>query len=153
MMNNVTLIGRLATNPDIRSIPSNGQIITSFILAVDRGYSKEKRLECEAEGRPTADFIKVTFWGKIGETIAEYFYKSRRIAIKGEIRTGRYETAEGITRYTTEILGQTFEFVDWVDEDKLLCPQPYTSRELDNKRNRNENVVEDFIPYNEEIPF
>lgn len=151
-MNVVTLVGRLTANPDIRFASSTGKTVASFTLAVDRGLSREKRQEYEESGRQTADFIRVTFFGKLAEVIAEYFYKGRRIALQGELRTGKYTTSEGITRYTTEVWGRNFEFIDSTEEEKL-SGYSYRGQDINNSRNRNEDVIEDFTPCYDNIPF
>ena len=69
-MNCVILIGRLTRDPELRYIPNTGTPVATFSLAVDKQLSKEKKMELEAQGRPTADFINIVVWGKQAEHCA-----------------------------------------------------------------------------------
>lgn len=46
-MNNITLIGRLVRDPELRFTPGNGKAVCHMTIAVDRGLSKEKKAEAE----------------------------------------------------------------------------------------------------------
>ena len=63
-MNNTVLIGRLVRDPELRYLPGAGTANTTFTLAVDKGLSKDKKAEFEAQNKPTADFIRIVVWGK-----------------------------------------------------------------------------------------
>jgi len=56
------LIGRLTRDPELRYIASTGTPVATFTLAVDRELSREKKLEMESKGQPTADFINIVVW-------------------------------------------------------------------------------------------
>ena len=62
-MNNVTLMGRLTADPELKHT-NNDTAVTSFSIAVDRPMSKEK----------AADFINIVAWRKTAEVIAKYFH-------------------------------------------------------------------------------
>ncbi|MDO5707626.1 MAG: single-stranded DNA-binding protein [Andreesenia angusta] len=112
-MNNVSLIGRLVKDPELRYLPNGGQAVARFTLAVDRNYSKQQRQEAEAAGRQTADFIFITAWGKSAEFCANYIEKGNRVAIQGRITTGSYEGKDGKRVYTTEVTANSIEPIDW----------------------------------------
>lgn len=114
-MNNVVLIGRLTRDPELRYIPGSGTAVSKFILAIDRGLSKEKKQEMESKGQPTADFIPITVWGKMAENVANYLAKGRLVAIQGRIQTGSYDK-DGTRVYTTEVVANNVEFLEWGDK-------------------------------------
>lgn len=114
-MNNVVLIGRLTRDPELRYIPVSGTAVSKFILAIDRGLSKEKKQEMESKGQPTADFIPITVWGKMAENVANYLAKGRLVAIQGRIQTGSYDK-DGTRVYTTEVVANNVEFLEWGDK-------------------------------------
>ncbi|WP_072469887.1 single-stranded DNA-binding protein [Urinicoccus massiliensis] len=109
-MNNVSLLGRLTKDPELR-YTQGGQASCRFTLAVDRGLSREKRQELEANNQPTADFISITTWGKTAELVANYLSKGRQLAVEGSIRTGSYENKEGQRVYTTEVWANRIHFI------------------------------------------
>ena len=115
-MNNVVLIGRLTRDPELRYIQS-GTAVAKFGLAVDKGLSKDKKQEMESNNQPTADFINITVWGKMAENCATYLVKGRLVGIQGRIQTGSYDK-EGVRVYTTEVVAQNVEFLEWGDKQQ-----------------------------------
>ena len=109
-MNQVVLIGRLTKDPEIR-YAQNGNAQCIFTLAVDRGLSREKKEEMTAEGKPTADFIRIVVWGKSAENCSKYLSKGSQCAVSGRIVTGSYEASDGTRRYTTDVNANFVEFL------------------------------------------
>lgn len=103
-MNNVSLIGRLTADPELKHTQS-GVAMTRFTIAVDRTYTKQ------GEERQ-ADFITIVAWRQTAEFVCKYFSKGRRIALNGSIRTGSYTAQDGSKRYTTEVFADNVEFCD-----------------------------------------
>lgn len=99
-MNKVILQGRMAKDPFLAYTQSN-TAKTSFTIAVDRFYGKEKQ----------ADFINCVAWGKTAESINKFFVKGKPILVEGNIKTGSYEKKDGTKAYTTDIWVERFEFV------------------------------------------
>lgn len=114
-MNQVNLIGRLTKDPELKYIPGSGTAVTSFTLAVDRGLSKDKKKELEAQGKQTADFIRTVVWGKQAENCANYLAKGRLVAVSGSIRTSSSRDDEGNMNYYTDVNAYKVEFLDWGD--------------------------------------
>ncbi|HEY8363281.1 MAG TPA: single-stranded DNA-binding protein [Tissierellaceae bacterium] len=118
-MNSVVLVGRLTRDPELRYLPMTGNPVTRFTLAVDRGLSKEKKQEMEAKNQPTADFINIVVWGKAAENCANYLTKGRLVAVHGRLQTSTYEK-DGVRRYTTEVVANQVEFLEWGDTNKNM---------------------------------
>ena len=144
-MNNVVLIGRLTRDPELRYIPGSGTAVSTFSLAVDKGLSREKRQEMESKNQPTADFIRIVVWGKMGENCANYLAKGRLVGVQGRIQTGSYDDKDGKKVYTTEVVANNVEFLEWGDSNK--SPDTNTS-------SSDFGGVEGFHPTNnDDIPF
>ena len=109
-MNQVALTGRLTKDIDLR-YTKGGTAIANFTLAVDRELSHEKRVEAEAKGTPTTDFIRVRVWGKAGESAANYLHKGDQCAVTGRIETGQYQDETGKTTYTTNVVAFRVEYL------------------------------------------
>lgn len=77
-MNNVSLIGRLTRDPDVRHTQS-GHTVACFTLAVDAGRDRE------------ANFIPCQAWDKTAEVIEKYIGKGRQIGVSGSLISGSYE--------------------------------------------------------------
>ena len=139
-MNKVVLIGRLTKDPELRFTATKGTAVARFTLAINRKYKGEN-------GEYEADFIQCTAYGKPGETIAQYMTKGRQLAIVGNIRTGSYEDKEGTKRYTTGVVVEGFDFIDYAKRENEFGGAFSTP---DNSFNNNE----DMIPIDDgDVPF
>ena len=123
-MNNVILIGRLIKDVELRYTQSSNATYARFTIAVDRGMSKEKKQEAEANGQPTADFINIVVWGKQAENCQRYLQKGRNVAIQGRLQSGSYTAQDGSKRYTTEVWAERVQFIEW-GEKKEDHTQPF----------------------------
>lgn len=99
-MNKVILIGRLTKDPELRYAAGSGTAVCRFTLAVSRQFKKDE-----------TDFINCIAFNKPGEAIAQYVTKGRQLAVVGNIRTGSYDGQDGIKRYTTDVIVESFEFI------------------------------------------
>lgn len=115
-MNTVILTGRIAKDLEIR-YTQTGKAYCRLTLAVDRGMSKEKKQEAEANGQPTADFINCVAWNKLAETINRYSGKGRKILVEGSIQSGSYTAEDGTKRYTTDILVNRAEILEFANNN------------------------------------
>ena len=140
-MNNVVLIGRTTRDPELRYIPGSGTAVTKFGLAVDKGLSKQQKHEFESQNKPTADFINIVVWGKMAESAANYLAKGRLVAIQGRIQTGSYDDKDGKKVYTTEVVANNVEFLEWGDKQNNQTSQS------------NDFSPDGFHPSNDDIPF
>lgn len=99
-MNNVSLVGRLTRDPEIKATNS-GSSYARFSVAVDR------------RGKDAGtDFINIVAFGKTSEFIERYFRKGQRIGINGRIQTGSYEGKDGKKVYTFDVIAENVEFVE-----------------------------------------
>ena len=99
-MNNVSLVGRLTRDPEIKATNS-GSSYARFSIAVDR------------RGKDAGtDFINIVAFGKTSEFIERYFRKGQRIGINGRIQTGSYEGKDGKKVYTFDVIAEHVEFVE-----------------------------------------
>lgn len=115
-MNNVGLTGRITKDLELK-YTQNGKAYCRFTLAVDRGLSKEKKQEAEANGQPTVDFINCVAWGKVAETINRYTAKGKKVLVYGSIETGSYTVQDGSKRYTTDVLVKRIEILEFADSN------------------------------------
>ncbi|HCR4860899.1 TPA: single-stranded DNA-binding protein, partial [Enterococcus faecium] len=75
MINNVTLVGRLTKDPDLRYTAS-GTAVATFTLAVNRNFTNQN-------GNREADFINCVIWRKPAETMATLAKKGILIGVVG----------------------------------------------------------------------
>ncbi|OLR56031.1 single-stranded DNA-binding protein [Hornefia porci] len=103
-MNSVQLIGRLTRDPEVRYTASQMAVAT-FTIAIDR--------PTRAGEERKADFPRITVFGRQAETCEKYLTKGRKVAIEGRIQTGSYQNKNGETVYTTDVVANRVEFIDW----------------------------------------
>lgn len=127
-MNNTVLIGRLCADPQLKYLP-NGTPNCTFTLAVDKGLSKEKKQEMESKNLPTADFIRIVVWNKQAENCANYLVKGRLVGVQGRINTGSYTKDDGGKVYTTDVVANNIEFLEWGDSQQGHSNYDYPNME------------------------
>ena len=108
-MNNVTLIGNLVRDVDLRYTPSNVSV-GKFTLALNR-MKKEGQEQ-------SADFINIVTFGKTAENCANYLSKGKKVGVEGRLQSGKYENKEGHAVYTVDVIASNVEFLSWGNEDK-----------------------------------
>jgi single-strand DNA-binding protein len=111
-MNSVVLIGRLTRDPELRFIPATGMAVANFTLAVDKDLFGDKKQEAINQGKPTADFIYITVFGKIAENCANYLRKGSKCCVQGRIITNNYVDNQGVKQYKTGVTADRVEFLD-----------------------------------------
>lgn len=105
MLNRVILIGRLATDPELR-YTQTGVAVTNFRLAVDRPFTNQ-------QGEREADFFPIVTWRKLAETCAHNLNKGRLVAVEGRLQARSYQAQDGSTRWITEVVADNVRFLDW----------------------------------------
>lgn len=119
-MNSVVLIGRLTKDPEVRYTSGTQMAIATFTVAINR---PKKQGQEKAE----ADFPRVTVFGKQAENCERYLAKGRLVAIQGKIQTGSYQNKDGVTVYTTGVVADRVEFLEWGEkkESSESIPEEY----------------------------
>ena len=107
-MNRVVLLGRLTRDPEIRYTSGTQMAVATFTIAVDRPVKAGKEKE--------TDYPKITVFGKQAENCERFTCKGKRVAIVGRLQTGKYDH-NGETRYTTDVVADRVEFIDWKEKD------------------------------------
>lgn len=102
-MNKIILIGNLTHDPEVRSTQS-GNTVCSFTIAVDRKYGG-------ANGQKTTDFFRINAWRQLGESCGRYLAKGRKVAVTGELQARTFESKDGSTRMSLDVLADEVEFL------------------------------------------
>ena len=102
-MNNVTLVGRLTQDPEVREC-SDGTFRTVINVAVSRDYRN-------SDGIYDADFIRCVLWNGIASATRDYCHKGDVVGIKGKIQTRSYETNENEKKYVMEVIVDKVTFI------------------------------------------
>ncbi|NHM30055.1 single-stranded DNA-binding protein [Neobacillus terrae] len=114
MINQVTLVGRLTKDPELR-MTTEGTPVAHVVLAVNRHYRNH-------HGEIEADFVQCTLWKKTAENTAQYCRKGSVIGITGRIQTRNYENQEGKKVYVTEVVAETVRFLSGKPQEARSDP-------------------------------
>lgn len=97
MLNNITIMGRVANDLEVAHT-NNGKQIIKFTVAVTRDFKN-------ANGEYESDFIRCMAFGTTAEHIAKYSSKGKLITLNGTLQTGSYENATtGQKVFTTDVI-------------------------------------------------
>lgn len=132
-MNNVSLVGRLTRDPEIK-VSASGSSYARFAIAVDRRKKDDG-----------ADFINIIAFGKTSEFIEKYFRKGQRIGIAGRIQTGSYDGKNGKKVYTFDVIADNVEFVE---SKSASGPASATPANADGFVNVPDGLEDDGLPFN-----
>lgn len=102
--NQVTLMGNLTRDPEVRQIPS-GQSVCSFSLALNRSY-KDK----DGNWQEATDYVDVVAWGPLGERVAQYVTKGRPVLVSGRLQSRQWEQ-DGQKRNKVEVVANDVTFL------------------------------------------
>ena len=96
-MNFVSLVGRLARDPDLRRT-GNGNAITNFTLAI-------------SESKENTDFIDCRAFKQNAENLANYKRKGDLIAVSGKIKKDVWKDQTGTTQSRTYVIANYIEYL------------------------------------------
>jgi len=103
MLNQVILIGRLVTDPEIKKLDDNKKL--SFVtLAVQRSFKNQ-------DGVYDTDFISVVLWEGIALAASTYLKKGCLVALKGRIQSYKKEI-NGTNVTLHDVIAEKITYLD-----------------------------------------
>lgn len=136
-MNSVVLIGRLTRDPETRYTAGTQMAVATFTVAVDRPR--------KAGAEKQTDYPRITVFGKQAENCERFLQKGRLVGIQGRLQTGSYTNKDGATVYTTDVVADRVEFLEWGDKPQTT-PARYGNTD-------DGEIPSEFGFIDEEIPF
>lgn len=117
MINNITIVGRIVRNPELKYI-GDGMPVTTATVAVDRDYKNK-------DGTITTDFINIEVKFKPAEFVANYCTKGTLVGVVGALRIDNYTDKEGNKRSFTKIDARSVQKLSF-DKDNKPAEPPAT---------------------------
>jgi len=99
MSSNVTLIGNITRDPELRFTPSS-QSVATFGLAVSRRWQNRQSQQWEE----STSFFDIVCWGSLADNVAESLVKGARVLVTGRLDQRSWETQDGEKRSKIEIV-------------------------------------------------
>ena len=98
MTSNLTIVGNLTKDPELRFTPT-GQATASFGVAVNRRWQNRQTQEWEE----ATSFFDVVAWGSLAENLADSVHRGDRVVVEGRLDQRSWENNQGEKRSKIEI--------------------------------------------------
>ena len=136
MYNHIGVMGRLVSNPELKTTQS-GTSVTSFRVAVERNYA-------DKEGNRQADFFDVVAWRGTAEFVSRYFGKGALVMVEGQLQSRTYQTKDGSNRYAVEIVANSVFFTGERRDNQNTNNQPnnYSQQPRQNGNGNQQNSAQ-----------
>ena len=105
MLNKTMLIGNLGADVDTRYTKTQVAVATFRIATTERWKDNE--------GKPqeSTEWHRIVAFGRLAEICSEYLSKGSRVYLEGRLQTRKWQDAEGVTRFTTEIIAREMKML------------------------------------------
>jgi len=97
MSNNVTVVGNLTADPELR-FTASGVAMVNISVADSRRYQDRN-----GDWQEETSFFRGTCWRDLAENVAESLTKGARVVISGRLKQRTWETNEGEKRNVVEL--------------------------------------------------
>lgn len=104
-MNNLSMIGNLGKDPELRYTGS-GTAVVNISIAVQRQFKNKSTGEYES------DWFNCTAFRNTAEMIANNFRKGSKIAFTGNLQNNNYTNNDGVKIYRDVIIIQNVTFIE-----------------------------------------
>lgn len=129
MLNKVTLIGNVGSDPDIRTMPNGGRV-ANFSLATSEYWTDKN-----SQRQSRTEWHKIVIYNEnLVRLVEKTVHKGSKLYIEGMIKSRKYTSQQdGVERNITEIVLQGYDHTI-----KLLDPRPQRDVDTHNSGNQNE---------------
>jgi single-strand DNA-binding protein len=104
-INKAILVGNLGRDPEGRYTP-DGTAVANFSIATSESWTDK----ASGEKREATEWHNIVVWRRLAEICGEYLSKGRQVYVEGKLQTRSWEQ-DGVTRYKTEIVASTVQFL------------------------------------------
>jgi single-strand DNA-binding protein len=145
-VNKVIIVGRLGADPEVKAV-GQGSTVTRLNIATSENWMGK-----DGQKQERTEWHRIVVWGKLAEICGKHLSKGRQVYVEGRLQTRKWEDQQGQTKYTTEIVANTVQFLGSANGE----------RSADNGSAKNSGAEEfgfqDFGPEpsfnsNDDIPF
>lgn len=100
MVNKVILVGNVGKDPEIKYF-DNDVAVANFTLATSERAFKTRDGQ---EVPERTEWHNIVAWRGLAKITESYIKKGTQLYIEGKLRTRSYDDANGVKRYTTEVV-------------------------------------------------
>jgi len=110
MFNKTMLIGNLGADVETRYTKSKAAV-ANFRVA-----TTEKWKDAQGNHQEATEWHRIVAFGRLAEICSEYLVKGSKVFVEGRLQTRKWEDANGITRFTTEIIAREMKILGGGDK-------------------------------------
>jgi single-strand DNA-binding protein len=116
MYQQITLIGNLGRDPEMRYTPS-GKAVTNFSVATSQSWTGQ-----DGQRQEKTVWFRVAAWDRLAETCNQYLTKGQKVLVVGEVEEPNIWTdREGNARASLEVRARTVRFLNSRAESEALA--------------------------------
>ena len=106
MYQQITLVGNLGGDPEMRQTPS-GVPVTNFSVATSRSWTGE-----DGQRQEKTVWFRIAAWERLAETCSQYLAKGRRVLVVGELEEPNVWTDDsGNARASLQVRARSVQFL------------------------------------------
>lgn len=106
MVNKVILIGNLGRDPEVRYLEGN-VAVAKFSVATNESYKDKK-----GDWQTATEWHDVVAWRTLAERAEKQLKKGSQVFVEGKLTHRKYQDKDGIERYVTEVVANSFRVLD-----------------------------------------
>lgn len=104
MLNQMTMIGNLGADPEIKSTRSGDRVANLRVALTERWKDRN------GERKERTEWVSVVIWSEgLVNVVENYLRKGSKVYIQGKLQTRKWQDKDGNDRYTTEVVLQGFD--------------------------------------------
>jgi single-strand DNA-binding protein len=144
-VNRVVLVGRVGKDPEVKSFPNGGKIVSFSVATSERWNDKQS-----GEKKERTEWTNVVVQGDGLCRVAEnHIRKGSRVYVSGKLQTRKWQDQSGQDRYATEVVLDQFrgEIVLLDSKQDNEAPQRGATPAKAKPRSFAEDLDESEIPF------
>ena len=98
MLNEVTIIGRLGADPEIRYTQGGSKVASYNVATTEKWKDKNS-----GRVQEKTEWHRISAWGFLADNAEQYMHKGDLVLVKGSLETQKWDDKQGVTHYTTQI--------------------------------------------------
>lgn len=106
MVNKVTLIGNLGSDPEVRHLES-GVMVARVSLATNERYQDKA-----GEWQTLTEWHNVVLWRELADRAEKQLKKGMLVYVEGKVSYRKYNDKDGVERTTTDIVANSFRLLE-----------------------------------------
>lgn len=99
MANNISFVGRLGGEPELKHVGSYS--VLEFSVANNTGFGDKQ----------VTNWFRCTIWGARGEKLQSYLSKGKQVFITGELSLRKYTTNDGVEKMSPDVKVDQLDFI------------------------------------------